>query len=191
MHHGSRSITGVEISLGTLRAITGPYAEFAGFPADPRVELIHGDRRSFAKSTDLRFDIIQPSGVDTITVRSSGSMVLAEDYPYTVDAFQDFLGILKPGVVLSVVRFGEETMSLAAIAVVALRDMCVESPVKHIVALRQKKLCGVLYALPYWARYAAACAALSPVGSSWAGSSRWDCRWQDRAREASSPGPSP
>lgn len=144
LHHDARSVTGVEISLSTLRAITGPYADFAGFTKDPRLDLIHGDGRSFAKSTKRRFDIIQLSGVDTITVRSSGSMVLAEDYLYTTDAFQDFLGILKPGGVLSVMRFGEEAMSLAAIAAGALRQLGIEHPEKHIVALRQKRICGVL-----------------------------------------------
>jgi hypothetical protein len=108
------------------------------------VELVHADGRAFAKATDQRFDLIQMSGVDTVTSHASGSMITVEDYLYTVEAFSDFLGILAPDGVLSVVRFGDEAMNLSLIAVKALRRLGVEQPHRSVVALRQAQLAGII-----------------------------------------------
>ncbi len=150
LYWGARSVTGVEISLSTLRAITGPYRKFAGFAEDPRVKLVHSDGRSFARSTKQRFDIIQLSGVDTITMHATGSMVLAEDYLYTTDAFEDFISLLEPGGILSVTRFGNEAISLSAIAASALRRLGVVHPEDHIAALRQDRMSGALIKKEPW-----------------------------------------
>lgn len=145
LHWGARSVVGVEISLSTLRAVTGPYRDFVGWPKRPNVAVHHGDGRSFARSTDRRFDVVQMSGVDTMTNHTAGSsLVTAEDYLYTVEAFADFLGILEPGGVLSVTRFGEEALNLSAIAVKALRSAGVARPEAHVAAFRQALLSGVL-----------------------------------------------
>jgi len=144
LHWDAARVVGVEISRSTLDAVTGRYAGFARWPRDPRVEMIHSDGRSYAKSTDRRFDIVQLSGVDTVTSHASGSMVTVEDYLYTVEAFTDFLDLLEPGGTLSVVRFGDESMNLSLIATKALRSLGVESPHRCIAAFRQEKLSGVL-----------------------------------------------
>jgi spermidine synthase len=144
LHWGSPKVTGVEISLSALRAVTESYREFAGWPDREEVELVHADGRAFAKSTDERFDVIQMSGVDTVTSHASGSMITVEDYLYTVEAFRDLLEILAPDGVLSVVRFGDEAMNLSRIAVAALRRLDVDQPHRCVVALRQARLAGVL-----------------------------------------------
>jgi hypothetical protein len=144
LHAGARSVTGVEISLSTVRAVTEKYADFAGWPKNPAVKLLHADGRSFAKSTAERFDLVQMSGVDTVTTHASGSMVTVEDYLYTVEAFRDFLGLLRPGGYLSVVRFGDEAMNLSHIAIEALRRLGVARPESCIAAFRQNRLSGVL-----------------------------------------------
>lgn len=144
LYWDASSVTGVEISLSTLRVLEGPFASFAGWPERQGVDVIHIDGRAYAKSTQKRFDIVQMSGVDTFTMHSAGSMVLAEDYLYTTEAFADFLSLLKPGGVLQVVRFGDEAMSLSAIAARALRNIGIENPEDHIVAMRQRWLSGIL-----------------------------------------------
>jgi len=144
LHWGAPSVTGVEISLSTLRAVTETYGEFAGWPEREEVKLIHADGRAFAKATDDRFDVIQMSGVDTVTSHASGSMITVEDYLYTVEAFSDFIEVLAPDGVLSVVRFGDEALNLSRIAVRALRRLGVEQPHRCVVALRQAQLAGVL-----------------------------------------------
>lgn len=144
LHAGARSVTGVEISLSTVRAVNGKYADFAGWPKNPAVRLVHADGRSFAKSTGDRFDLVQMSGVDTVTSHASGSMVTVEDYLYTVEAFRDFVGLLRPGGYLSVVRFGDEAMNLSHIAIEALRLAGIERPESCVAAFRQNRLSGVL-----------------------------------------------
>ncbi len=138
LHWDAQQITGVDVSLATLRALTGPYAAFASWPLrTDRVHLLHEDGRSFARSTKQRFDLVQMSGVDTFTMHSTGAMVTAEDYLYTTEAFTDFLGLLEPDGMLAVTRFGEESMNLSAIAASALRRMGVQDPQDCIAAVQQ------------------------------------------------------
>lgn len=145
LYWDANTVTGVEISGSTLKAVTGDYADFLGWPKRENVDVYHGDGRAFAKSTDKRFDVIQMSGVDTMTMHTAGgAMVAAEDYLYTVDAFVDFLEILKDGGLLSVMRFGDQAMNLAAIASIALRRMEIDDPQSKIVALRQANMSGIL-----------------------------------------------
>jgi SAM-dependent methyltransferase len=144
LYWNARAVTGVEISGATVRALTGPYAGFAGWPERPEVHLVHTDGRAFAKSTPERFDLVQLSGVDTVTAHASGSMVTVEDYLYTEEAFTDFLGLLEPGGVLAVVRFGDEALNLSLIAVAALRHLGEPRPERCIAALRQAGLSGIL-----------------------------------------------
>jgi hypothetical protein len=145
LYWNAKSVTGAEISLSTLRALTGPYAEFAGWPErSDVVKVTHIDGRAIAKSTARTFDIIQMSGVDTFTMHSAGSMVLAEDYLYTIEAFTDFISLLEPRGILQVIRFGDEALSLSAIAAGALRELGIEHPERHIVALQQNWLSGIL-----------------------------------------------
>ena len=134
----------MEISKSTIRLLTGPYATFAGWPLRPEVRLIHGDGRTFARSTEERFDVVQLSGVDTFTVHAANAMVTAEDYLYTQEAFADFLHLLTDRGVLCVTRYGDEAMNLAAIASYALRRLGVEHPERQIVSVRQSRAAGVL-----------------------------------------------
>jgi SAM-dependent methyltransferase len=122
LHWKARSVTGVEIAATTLDLLTGRYREFAGIlSGENNVELVHADGRNFSKHTDRKFDLIQLTGVDTITLTSPGALVLVEDYLYTVEAFRDFLSILKPGGTLVVLRFDSEAINLGLIAYHALK----------------------------------------------------------------------
>jgi hypothetical protein len=98
------------------------------------------DGRSWVRATDRRFDVLQMSGTDTLTVQSSGSFVLAEAYLYTVEAFVDYLRVLRPGGVLSILRFGLEPYRLGAIAVAALRRLGVAQPERCVVVLSQSQM---------------------------------------------------
>jgi spermidine synthase len=147
LHFGARRVTGVEISGSTVRAVGGPYAAFAAWPEKKdRVTLVNADGRSFAKRTAERYDVLQMSGVDTMTMHSAGSMVTAEDYLYTVEAFGDFLNVLEPDGILSVMRFGDEAMNLSTIAAQALRRAGVEHPEANIAALKQGFMSGIVVA---------------------------------------------
>ena len=145
LHWGARQVTGVEVSATTLHILQGPYAHFPRFHEHgDRVRLVHADGRAFARGTTQRFDIVQMSGVDTFTMHSASAMVTAEDYLYTVDAFEDFLALLKDDGVLAVTRFGDEAMNLSTLAAAALRRHGVSRPQDHILAVQQSDASGIV-----------------------------------------------
>jgi SAM-dependent methyltransferase len=138
LHHHATHVTGVEINESTTEAVAGPFAAFLGDPyAWAFVEVHTQDGRSYVRTEDRRYDVLQMSGVDTLTVQSSGTFVLAESYLYTVEAFLDYLRVLKPDGILSVVRFGREPFRLSAIGFEALRRLGEPRPCEHIAILRQ------------------------------------------------------
>jgi hypothetical protein len=138
LHHGARRVTAVEINAATVRAVRRDFAEFLGRPyQQPGVDVVLGDGRSFLSRTRERFDIIQMSGVDTLTVQAQSSYVFAEEYLYTVDAFGDYLRALSDDGLLAVVRFGTEPVRLSVMAAAALRRLGVQQPERHIVVLSQ------------------------------------------------------
>ena len=144
LHHGAKRVTAVEINSSTINAITGPYAEFLGWPNLPNTEVVHDDGRSYVKATSKRFDSIQMTGVDTITVYATGSINMNEDSLYTVDAFIDYLQALKPDGIYTVLRVGNDYIRLSAIATQALLALGVKDPAHHVVAVRHGGASGVL-----------------------------------------------
>ncbi len=145
LHWNAKHVTAIEINASTVRAVTGPYAPFLGWPQlKDRVRVLHDDGRSFVKATSERFDVIQMTGVDTITVYATGSINMNEDSLYTVDAFEDYLSVLEPDGVYAVLRVGKDYIRLTAIATEALLRLGVKDPGKNIVAFRQDGSSGVL-----------------------------------------------
>ncbi len=148
LHWKAESVTGVEVSGSVLKAVTGTYDDFAGWPNRNNVEVFHGDGRFFAKNTKHRFDVIQMSGVDaTIMPSTSRGMNTTENHLYTVEAFTDLLGLLEPGGIVSVMRFGDQPSRLSSIAAQALLELGIPGPGRCIVALRQTNLAGILVKL--------------------------------------------
>jgi spermidine synthase len=138
LHHGARAVTAVEINATTVDVVKSRFADFLGRPyQQPGVEVVLADGRSFVRRTRARYDVIQMSGVDTLTLQSSGSFVLAEEYLYTIDAFEDYLRALDDDGLLSIIRFGREPVRLAALAAAALRRRGVQHPERHVVILAQ------------------------------------------------------
>jgi SAM-dependent methyltransferase len=145
LHWGARSVTGAEINRTIIETVTKTFGKFSRLSGDdPRIEIVHADGRNYVKNTSKRFDMIQLSGVDTYTLNSPGAMVVVENYLYTVEAFRDFLEVLRPGGALVVVRFAGEGTRLGVIAYHALQKLGVASPLEHIALLNQKRLEGVV-----------------------------------------------
>lgn len=147
LYNGAQDVVAVEVNSGTIDAVQGPFADFLGWPKSSKVHLVHGDGRGYVKAPGKKFDVIQMSGVDTITMVSTGAFNMVEETLYTIDAFEDYLKALKPGGMLSVLRFGTEHLRLAAIAVAALERVGVTNPEAHIVSLRQSQINSVLVSL--------------------------------------------
>ncbi|MHC5064262.1 MAG: spermine/spermidine synthase domain-containing protein [Planctomycetota bacterium] len=152
LHHESRSITGVDINATAIEMVRGPMKEFLGDPyGDPRVELHIQDGRSFARSTERSFDLIQLSGVDTKSVLASGTLALNESYLYTLEAMGEYLDRLKPEGMLCILYAGEEFKHrLAVTAMTSLRDSGIEQPERHLMILQQSAIfCFLVKKTPF------------------------------------------
>ncbi|MBI5504716.1 MAG: hypothetical protein HY899_07925 [Deltaproteobacteria bacterium] len=101
--NGARSVTGVELDPTTVRLITKDFGDLTrGYLDRPEVAIQVGEGRSFARSAEGKFDLLQITGVDTLSALSSGAYVLAENFLYTTDAYVDFLTRLGSTGLLSV-----------------------------------------------------------------------------------------
>jgi SAM-dependent methyltransferase len=105
----------------------------------PKVHLVVESERSYMRNTKASFDVVLLSLQSSYHPVNSGAYSLSEDYGYTVEAFQDALGMLKPGGVLVVTRWLQtppsESLRTFALAVTAL-DRSGRDPANRIVVYR-------------------------------------------------------
>ena len=138
LHFKQKEVWGIEINERILEAITVPYRDFTYPFADfPQVHLVHDEARSFIERTDLQFDIIQASLIDSWAATASGAFVLTENSLYTVEGWQAFLSKLTDRGVVTMSRWyykkrPGEILRLASLAYEALAASGVEKPAAHI-----------------------------------------------------------
>ncbi|MFA6209777.1 MAG: hypothetical protein WCT03_07070 [Candidatus Obscuribacterales bacterium] len=78
-----------------------------------KVTILNTEARHFASMhPDGQYDIIQASGVDTLTAVASGALANSDNYLYTVDAVRGYAHMLKPGGVLSLTHWVSEPPQL-------------------------------------------------------------------------------
>lgn len=126
---GARHVTAAELNpLIAEGVVRGAYRDFAGGLYDrPDVTLRIGDGRATVHASAKRFDLVHLSMVDTSAATAAGAYVLSENSLYTVEAFNDYLGHLVPGGMLSVssvslpgLAVGERLVALARASVQAI-----------------------------------------------------------------------
>ena len=66
-------------------------ASFLKWPLSDKVTLVHEDGRSFMKNTKDQYDVIQLTGIDTLTINATGAFNMVEESLYTIEAFEDFI----------------------------------------------------------------------------------------------------
>ena len=150
LRHGAQSVTGVDINASTVDMVRGPFAEFLGEPyTNPEylglpgaeVNIAIADGRGFLEGDDGRYDVMQLTGVDTKFVLAFGNLAVHENYLYTVEGFEQYVGHLTEDGVLAINYGGDLYLQrLAATAMEALRRIGVEDPADHIALLRQGKM---------------------------------------------------
>ena len=137
----ARSITAVELDPITVDLVSNKYADFVGgLYQDPRVNVVVDEGRSFLRRAEEKYDILQMTGVDTLAALNSGAYVLAENYLYTVEAYDEFMDHLTERGVLSVaifdahytVDFPRHVARQVSLSVTTLRDRGISEPYKHI-----------------------------------------------------------
>lgn len=99
------SVDAVELVGAVIDLVTGKhgeaYSEFIGHIfKDPRVNPIVGEGRSFLRSTDKQYDVIQMFSNHTSSSVAAGTGAMATTYLQTVEAYTEYFDSLKPNGIL-------------------------------------------------------------------------------------------
>ena len=139
--HGAGSVDAVELDPNVVALVRGRFAGYSGHLYDgPGVQLHIGEARGFAARSESRYDLVQIGPLDAFAVSGSGVQALNENYLYTVEAFRDYLRLLRPGGVLSVTRWlrvpPRDSLKLVNIAATALKRQGVDDPGGRLAVIR-------------------------------------------------------
>ncbi len=153
LSHGVPKVVGVEVNpIIVNNVVKGAFADFAGdLYRDPRVHVVVDEGRSYIRRSDELYGSIQATLVDTWAASSSGAFTLSENNIYTVEAFEEFLGRLTPGGIISVTRWYDgarpkEFLRLIALAREALerRGVAPADAHRHFVLATDRERRGTL-----------------------------------------------
>jgi spermidine synthase len=137
---GASEVTGVEVNASTLRVLERDFREyFRPWVEDPRVRLVHAEGRHYLATHPGPFDVLQLSGVDSVSGTPAAAHVFSENYLYTAEAFDLFLARLAPGGFMNMMRTEyvppREMLRALVTAVAALRRAGVARPRDHVVTV--------------------------------------------------------
>jgi len=97
LRNNARQVTAVEVNPLINNLVRGAMAEFVGgIFADPRVELVTAEARSYIRGANRQWDVILASHTISNAATASGALSLAENYVMTLEAFSDYLAHLSP-----------------------------------------------------------------------------------------------
>jgi spermidine synthase/MFS family permease len=128
-YNGVKEIEAVELNPQMISLLRGEYAAFSGNIYNSANIQVHIDEaRGFvARAQDKeKYEVIQVTLFDDFHSSSGGLYALNESYLYTVEALQQYLGLLKPNGWLTITRWiklpPRDTLKLFATAVDALEE---------------------------------------------------------------------
>jgi SAM-dependent methyltransferase len=139
--HGASEVTGVELDPITVFLGKGPESGFnGGVLLRPDVNAVVAEGRSFLRHSTARYDVIQMTGVDTLSALSTGAYMLAESYLHTIEAMEEQLRHLTPDGTLSLMVYdlpwqeNQARFSLRHVAnfLGAAERMGIENPADHV-----------------------------------------------------------
>ncbi|HSB05139.1 MAG TPA: hypothetical protein VLK23_08065, partial [Thermodesulfobacteriota bacterium] len=132
---GSKNVCKVEGNPLILRIIRNDLREFSGDLYSQNTAP--GLGRSFLRSGDRRFDLIDLSLMAAVP---SGSFGISEDYRFTVEAFREYMGHLKPEGYLSISLFlippPRTELRLLNTLATAMEELGMEDAGKRIISIR-------------------------------------------------------
>ncbi len=100
---GARRVDAVEMVRAVVELGTEDYAIYnGGILLDPRVEVAVAEGRSWLRSADRRYDVIQMYSNHTTSGAAAGSAALSVNYLQTVEAYLDYYRHLAADGVLQV-----------------------------------------------------------------------------------------
>jgi len=138
LHFGQREVWGIEINGQILHAARNIYRDFT-YPFDEyeNVFMVEDEARSFFERTEMEFDLIQASLIDSWAATAAGAFVLTENSLYTVEGWKVFFSKLSSKGVLTMSRWHYpfrpgEMLRLLNLAYVTLEQSGIKDPSKHI-----------------------------------------------------------
>lgn len=104
---GSKDVTGIEINpLIANNIMRDRYADYShNLYRAPGVRIQVRDGRSFIRSSNERYDVLQMTLVDTWASTAAGAFALSENSLYTVEAFREYFQHLKPDGMIAITRW--------------------------------------------------------------------------------------
>ncbi len=144
--NGSPSVTGIEINPIIANTIMrGRYASYSKHLYQrPDVHIQVTDGRSYLRSTQQQFDVVQMTLVDTWASTAAGAFALSENNLYTVEAFREYFEHLKPEGMIAITRWEfhepREALRVVAVAMEALHRLGVANPARNFIVASQGPL---------------------------------------------------
>ncbi len=104
---GSKDVIGIEINpLIANNIMRDRYADYShNLYRAPGVRIRVRDGRSFIRSINERYDVVQMTLVDTWASTAAGAFALSENSLYTVEAFREYFQHLKSDGMIAVTRW--------------------------------------------------------------------------------------
>ncbi len=145
--HGQKQIDVIELNDGIRGVVDEDFGYLSGSPYSlPNVHTVVGDGRSVLAGRDTRYDQIHLGFTDTLSANAAQGFSLLENNLYTIEAFQEYFGHLKPGGILNVSRLykfvGDEVLRLTVLALAALEERGVRRPRDHVFVVLGDELGG-------------------------------------------------
>lgn len=108
--------------------------------ANTEITIYNKEARHFASlQKPESYDVIQASGVDTLTAVASGALANSDNYLYTIDAVRSYFKMLKPDGLLSLTHWRFQPPQLGFRMFVTYLDFLTEigikEPWKHVVVI--------------------------------------------------------
>ena len=139
-------VTGIEINpIIATTIMRGRYADYSQHLYErPEVHIHVNDGRSFLRSTQQHFDVVQMTLVDTWASTAAGAFALSENNLYTVEAFREYFEHLRPDGMIAITRWEfrrpREALRVVAVAMEALHRMGVANPAQNFIVVSQGAL---------------------------------------------------
>ncbi|MBN2062239.1 MAG: SAM-dependent methyltransferase [Deltaproteobacteria bacterium] len=150
--HNAEEITGIEANRQIADLMLGPFSGFSGHLfTRPGVCLEVKEARQFLRSTEDKYDLIQLSLIDSFVNSAGGLHSSAEDYLYTVEAFEAYLNHLTKTGVLAITRWlklpPRDSLRTISIARTALLKKKIREPERYILFIRSWKTFTILVSI--------------------------------------------
>ena len=145
----AKSVTSVEVNSSVIDLSIRKYSTFKNnILQNEKVGIVHDEIRSFLGKTDRKYDLIQFSGMDTVSALLNGPYIMSESYLYTKEAFRAYFDHLNDEGTLAVIRRvlwpPRETLRVAVTASLVLKEAGIEHPENNIVIIGDGVLASVL-----------------------------------------------